>query len=175
MCVMPSKRKNPVGAWSRNKDLDFPSLKPVDLTQIDEGSFAKRLADCVVLTSDHKILLQQRPENWGASAGFLTAFGGHVEDGETIIQGLVRELHEELGAIVEPKDVVFLGAVTEDFTNHTKLVSLHFWHDKNNTITGCYECEPRYYETVDEALQHPKVMEYLQYMLLRCREAGLVT
>ena len=155
--------------------MDHPSLKAVDLSQIDEGAFEKRLADCVVLTADSKILLQHRPSNWGASANCLTAFGGHVEDGETIMQGLVRELHEELGAQVRAEDVVCLGAVTEDFTNHTELVCLHFWHDKENTITGCYEAEPRYYESVDEALSHPKVMDYLAYMLSECRNRGLVS
>jgi len=42
-------------------------------------------ADCIVVTHDNKILLQQRPET-GAHPGALCAFGGHVEDGETVIQ-----------------------------------------------------------------------------------------
>jgi len=88
--------------------------------------------------------------------------------------GLIRELEEELGAQVEAKDVVSLGAVTEDFTNHTELVCLHFWHDKDDTIAGCYEAEPRYFETVEEALMHPKVMDYLGYMLSECQQRGLL-
>ncbi|PZP56947.1 MAG: NUDIX hydrolase [Micavibrio aeruginosavorus] len=118
--------------------------------------FTKHLADCVILTHDNKILMQQHLESWGKYAGVLNLFGGHVEEGETIIQALIRELHEELGAIVEPSDVIFLGAVTEDETNHTELVHVHFWHDKENTITGCYEAEDRRYDTIGEALAHPK-------------------
>lgn len=140
----------------------------VDVSTADPRSFRKHMADCVVLTHEGKILLQHRPEGWGAFAGCLNAFGGHVEEGETVMQGLVRELKEELGADVMSQDVVFLGAVTEDFTQHTELVHIHFWHDKERTITGCYEAESRCFETAEEAMLHPKVMAYTKWALSEC-------
>ncbi len=141
---------------------------------IKEGAFTKRLADCVILTQDGKILMQQRPENWGNHAGVLNIFGGHVEDGESIMQSLVRELHEELGAQVNSDDVVFLGAVSEEDTNYTELVHVHFWHDKQGTITGCYEAEERRFNTIEEGLAHPKIMDYARWALQECRRRGLI-
>lgn len=129
----------------------------------------------MVLTHDHKILMQQQPLSWGRFGGNLNLFGGHIESGESVSQGLVRELHEELGAIVNPIDLIFFGAVTEDFTDHTELVHIHFWHDRHNTITGCYEAEAVFYEAVVEALAHPRLMDYARWALEACCERGLIT
>ena len=152
---------------------------PVEMTDdvLEVGSdestgYAKQMSDCVILTHDNKILLQQRPDEWG---GQLTAFGGHLEEGESAEEGLVRELQEELGADVNQDDLVALGSVTENFTGHTELVNVYFWHDKSGTITGCYEGgEAREYETLEEALSHPKIMDYLVWALKKCREQDLL-
>lgn len=98
----------------------------------------------------------------------------YIESGESVLQGLVRELHEELGAVVDPADVIFIGALTENFTDHTELVHVHFWHDKHNTITGCYEAEAVHYDTVAEALAHPKIMDYAHWALLACKTRKLI-
>lgn len=148
------------------------TIKRVDLKKTKPEQFSARLADCVILTKDNKILMQQRPENWGKHAGVLNIFGGHVEEGETILEGLIRELHEELGAAVKAEDVVFIEAITEDWTDHTEIVHIHFWHDKAGTITGCYEAEAREYDTVQQALEHPKIMDYAVWALKECQKRG---
>lgn len=153
---------------------NFSSLRMVKDFQEQADRFACHLADCVVLTKDRKILMQQRPESWGKSAGNLNIFGGHVEDGETVIQGLIRELNEELGAVVIEKDLVFIGAITEDWTDHAELVHVYFWHDKQGTITGCYEAEAREYDTVEQALAHPKIMDYAAWALETCQTLKLI-
>lgn len=153
---------------------DFPSLRQVKDFQDILDSYACHLADCVVLTRDGKILMQQRPENWGRHAGVLNIFGGHVEEGETVIQGLVRELNEELGSTVLEDDLIFIGAITEDWTGHTELVHVYFWHDKHGTITGCYEAEAREYSSVNDALAHPKIMDYAAWALKECRRRELL-
>lgn len=153
---------------------DFPMLELIDVKSVNLVNYTAHLADCVILTHDNKLALQQRPLNWGKSAGNLNIFGGHVEHGETIMQGLTRELHEELGAIVKVEDVIFIGAITEDFTNHTEIVHVHFWHDKDNTITGCFEAEIAYYDRAAGALAHPKIMDYTKWALLECQRRGLI-
>lgn len=150
------------------------SIKTVDPENCDPAQFKKNLADCVVLTQGGKILMQQRPENWGRYAGVLNIFGGHVDKGETIIGALVRELHEELGARVDPADVILVGVVTEEETGHTEAVHVHFWHDKHGTITGCYEAEARSYDSIHDALAHPKIMDYARWALLECQSRGLI-
>ena len=149
------------------------STRTVDLKKTKPEQFSAHLADCVILTKDNKILMQQRPENWGKHADVLNIFGGHVEEGETVLEGLIRELHEELGAVVKAEDVVFIGAITEDWTDHTEIVHVHFWHDIEGTMTGCYEAEAREYDTVHQALEHPKIMDYAIWALQACEDKGL--
>ncbi|MCB1530969.1 MAG: NUDIX domain-containing protein [Rhodospirillales bacterium] len=153
---------------------DIQSVRVVDLTKTDISVFDKNLADCVILTHDRKLLLQQRPVNWGRWGGCLNAFGGHVEEGETIMQALIRELNEELGAQVLEEDVVNIGAVSEDWTGHKELVHVHFWQDRNRTITGCYEGEAVHYGDVSEALKHPKIMDYTRWALHECQNRGFL-
>ena len=101
-------------------------------------------------------------------------FGGHVDEGETIIGGLCREIHEELGALINPRDVRFIGAISEDFTNHTEFVHLYFWRDKDRQITGCYEAEAREFDAVEQALCELKLMDYAKWALLKCQEMKLL-
>lgn len=149
------------------------SIRLIDL-KTNQSSFTKHLADCVILTHDYKILMQQRPADGGRFGGCLNIFGGHVEGGEPVMQALIRELNEELDAKVDERNVVFIGAVSEEFTNHTELVHVHFWHDKNNTITGCYEAEAVYYDDVEKALSHPKIMDYAAWALYECRDRSFL-
>lgn len=151
------------------------SLRLVDMRTARMEDFTFHLADGIVLTQDGDILLQYRPPHWRTSPEWVTAFGGHVDAGESILQALTRELHEELGAIVNSADVQFIGAISEDWTDHRELVHVHFWHDKNGTITGCYEAEARRYKTVGDALAYPKVMDYTRWALGECLTRGLLT
>jgi 8-oxo-dGTP diphosphatase len=136
-------------------------------------AFSGHLADCIVLGQDGQLVLQQRPSGWGRWGGYLNTFGGHVEPGETVMQALVRELKEELGAEVNPADVVFLGAITEEWTQHKELVHIHFWHDRHGTITGCYEGAAVRCQDVAVALSRSKVMEHLAWGLAEAKARGL--
>ena len=154
--------------------MNLNAIRVVDAEVIELSDFSLHLADCVVLTHDHKILLQQRPLNWESQPGSLTTFGGHVEEGENVTDGLIRELHEELGAVVLPEELTKLGAITEDFTQHKELVHVYFWHDRKNTITGCYEAEARQYHSVNEVLLHPQIMDYVRWALQEAQNKGLL-
>ena len=127
-----------------------------------------------VFTKDRQILLQQRPNNWWTFPGCLATFGGQIEKDEMPMQALIRELKEELGAKVEAQDVVELGTMTEAITNYTELIYAYFWHDKADTITGCYEAEARYYDSVKAVLSHPKIMDYVRWMLSECQKRQLI-
>lgn len=146
----------------------------VDSNSADASKFKNQFAGCVILTHDNKILLQHRPENWNNYPGYQAEFGGHIEPGETPSQAIVRELKEELGARVNPDELVALGAVTEDMTNHSEIVYVFFWHDRLGSITGCYEGEPRYYNNIAEALAHPKMVDSVRWLLQECRDKGLM-
>jgi 8-oxo-dGTP diphosphatase len=149
-------------------------IRVVDLSKVNELRFPRRGTSCAVLTKDRKILLQQRGEDWRTFPGCLSTFGGGLEEGEAPMDALVREMKEELGAKVKPADVVRFGAITEAITDHTELVYVYFWSDTRGTITGCYEGEARFYETVKDAIAHPKVMDYVPWLLNECQKRGLI-
>lgn len=136
----------------------FDMIKLVDPTS-DSSAYKLQLADCVIVTHDKKIIMQYRPLNSKSAPDKVVNFGGKLDGDENPQQALVRELHEELGAVVDWNDVVPLGVLTEDWTGHSELVHTHFWHDKDGTITGCYEGEPLFFENMQDALNHEKIMD----------------
>ena len=153
--------------------IHIPSIKIINPDSEEAKNAKTRLADCVVLTHDNKVLLQYRPKGWSNEFG-MNLFGGHVEQHETIIEGLCREIKEELGAPITPDDVQFIGAISEDWTNHKEFVHLYFWHDTDNKITGCYEAEAREFNNVENATAQPKLMDYAKWALLKCQELKLL-
>lgn len=132
----------------------------------------KQYVGCLIRTHDNKILLQQRGDDWGHYPGYLSEFGGHLEAGETPMQALIRELKEELGAEVKANEVVDLGTVVDESSDDSELVYVFFWHDVNATITGCYEGEPRKFDSLDDVFKHPKVMGSVRWLLAECRNRG---
>ena len=75
-----------------------------------------------VLFHDGRVLLTRRPP--GGPLGLLWEFpGGKIEPGESVVQALERELREELGVRVEPREV--LEVATYDYP-HGLSVEIHF-------------------------------------------------
>lgn len=149
-------------------------IEIVDLAQTDLTLFKRKLVGCIVLTEDRKILLQMRAEDRRSFPGCLSMFGGSIEAGEEPMQALIREMNEELGAIVNESEVINFGVITEAATNYKDLVYLYFWHDHLGTITGCYEDQPLYFDSIESAISHPKVMDDIPWLLERCKDLGLL-
>lgn len=144
------------------------------LDNVDEKKFVLSGVGCLVLSQHGQIVLQQRDEDCHSFPGCLATFGGGIENGETPMQALIRELKEELGAEVKAPDVVSLGVLTEKETNHDVLVHVYFWQDKSGSITGCYEGEAKYYNDPVIAEAHPKVMNDVLWLLHECKKRKLL-
>jgi len=134
-----------------------------------EASFS----GCLILTHDNRILLQKRGENWSSFPGCLSAFGGQIEGNEAPIDAMIRELHEELGAQVNAEELVLLGAITEFITEHQEVVHEFFWHDKHNTITGCYEGEAEHFDSIGSLLSTAKLMDDVVWMAVLSKQLSL--
>lgn len=147
-------------------------IRPVDIQTADTAQYRCVGSGAIILTHDNKFLLQQRGNDWHSFAGRLSTFGGRAEMHETPLQTISRELNEELGAVVT--DAIFLGAYTEKATDYTELCHGFFWHDRRRTITGCYEGEPAYFDTVDDILKEPNLMDDVPWLLGICRDRGLL-
>ena len=149
-------------------------IRMIDIDLNNTANFTQQYIGCLVLTSEDKILLQKRGDDWNHFPGLLSAFGGRIEKNETPMQTLISELQEELGAKVIENEVVFLGAVTEAATQYTELVYEYFWHDKDNSITGCYEGEAACYDNVESILHCPNLMDDVRWMLAQCKHRCLL-
>lgn len=149
-------------------------VRKIDLIQVDEKIFDRRFVGCVILTHDNKILLQQRDSDWKLYPNFLAEFGGHIEEGESPEQALIRELQEELGAEVNFSNVISFGAITEKSSDHSELVHVFFWHDKTGTIKNCAEGRPCYFDNISQVLTHPKITDGLRWLLQECEKHHLL-
>jgi 8-oxo-dGTP pyrophosphatase MutT (NUDIX family) len=143
-------------------------IRRVDVNKIEYSDYKKQLADCVIVTHDHKLFLQTRPSYDGTNAQTISLFGGHIEKDESAKDAVIREINEETGGIIKRSELLFLCALTEDWTNHTELVHVFFWYDRAKTITGCYEHNPISFSSVPEILSDPKVMPYAKYSFELC-------
>lgn len=150
------------------------SIRQINISTVDETNFPQRYVGCLVLTHDEKILFQQRDSDCKRHPGYLATFGGMIEEGESPMQALIRELNEELGAVVEKKDVTAFGAITEKISDHKELVYIYFWQDTRRTITGCYEGKPAFYNAPEDVLKHPKIMNDVRWLLQECSKRKLL-
>lgn len=128
-------------------------------------TYRKTFADAVVFNHAGQLLLQRRPQGWGSSGGKLTLFGGHLENGETPLQAICRELHEELGAQVTPDNISMLGIIEEHSSDAIDAVYIHLWHDHDNSITGCYEGNSEAFASITDALNETTLMDYARLAL----------
>jgi len=67
----------------------------------------------LVLIRDNKILLQRR-FNTGYEDGNYGFVAGHVEEGENFTQGLIREIKEESGIILQKEDVSVIHVMSRN-------------------------------------------------------------
>lgn len=153
---------------------DIDTIKEIDLKNIDKYRFNNSYVSCIILSRQSKIVLQKRGETWDSYPGFLSTFGGKIDKNEKPIDALVREIKEELGADINKNKVVTLSTYTEKCTNFKDLIYGYFWHDANNTITGCYEGEARYFSNIQQITKEKRIMDDVIFLLHKCEHLNLI-
>jgi 8-oxo-dGTP pyrophosphatase MutT (NUDIX family) len=97
---MTSANSDAPGAFLRSRETLRPAHAVAALLRLADGRYLMQLRD-----SNPAIFY---PDHWGC-------FGGAVDPGETPLAALVRELAEELSAVVDPADVTRFTEFTFDF------------------------------------------------------------
>lgn len=73
----------------------------------------------IILKKDNKIFLTRRI-NTGWEDGKYALVGGHLDGNETASQTAIREAKEEIGVIIDPKDIKFVN-VSHLITNSERI------------------------------------------------------
>ena len=98
-------------------------------------------AGVLFITKENTLLLQQRDDKPNiVNPGMITTFGGLVEDNETPIEGLLREINEETNLKPKGKDLIFfknLSKVEDDGTE--TLLHLYLLKDISKSLLDIYE------------------------------------
>lgn len=94
----------------------------------------KKSAAVFIFQKGNEYLFLKR-EHTGTGDGFYTLPAGHIDEGETVLGGAVREIKEELGVTVQHQDLEFkLVAVTQTHINFFFQVKKYMGELKNNEI-----------------------------------------
>ena len=149
-------------------------IKKINAADINNEKYPKQYTSCVILNYDNKLIVQQRGKNWSNYPNYISLFGGKVEKSETSVVAIIRELNEELGAKANPYEISYLGAITEAVSNHKELIHEFFWHDINNTMTGCYEGEILIFDNPEQLLTQPKLIDDVPWAIKQCQERNLI-
>ena len=101
----------------------------------------KKIAVICLIKENEKYLFVKRAHT-GHCDGYYMLPGGHVDEGETVLQACIRELKEELDIVVKPEDLIFRLAEPTKTHTHFFFEVLHYEGNiKNN--------EPQKHDSVD--------------------------
>lgn len=82
----------------------------------------KVLTLCIVVKND-EVLLGMKKRGFGV--GRWNGFGGKIDEGETVEQGALRELEEEVG--IEATKMQKIGIIEFSFENDPKILEVHIF------------------------------------------------
>ena len=80
---------------------------------------------CIFIVNDkNEIIMQKRsplkltnPNGWGCSAS------GHIDAGEDVLDGALRELHEEIGVDAKKEELKYIGTVFENYNTNNMVIT----------------------------------------------------
>lgn len=84
-----------------------------------------RACDLFIVNSKNEVFVPVRTANKTiAPNGYDFSAGGHVSTGETYEDALVREIHEELGLVVNPSDLTLIAKTVYDDVRYIQALYL---------------------------------------------------
>jgi 8-oxo-dGTP pyrophosphatase MutT (NUDIX family) len=128
-----------------------------------------KVAIAILSNKEGEILLQKKTSDWHWMPNAWICFGGHVDEGETSDECIVRELEEEIGIKANPKHLFYqeteiaegvltevdvygaevslaeIDRVTEGsglaFFSKEELSSLKLFHDTKIALEKYFDCK----------------------------------
>ncbi len=101
-----------------------------------EERFCSKLTVGLLLINEDKILMMKR-KNTGYMDGMYAFVAGHVEEGESLKQAMVREAKEEAGIDINEDDLEFICGIREK--SHCRYINFFFKADKYSGIPQIME------------------------------------
>lgn len=93
-------------------------------TEIQKKPFIPYLGvNALIIKNNQILLLRRAPHIWGGGLWCVPA--GHVDGNEPLRQALARELHEEIGMVINPQDAEFIHT-THDKKKDCEYVHFYF-------------------------------------------------
>lgn len=85
-----------------------------------------RATHVILMNSSKQVFMQLRSKSKDTNPGLWdTSAAGHVDAGESYTECAVRELHEELGVLVEPEKLQEVGRVSASAENGFEFVRIY--------------------------------------------------
>lgn len=85
---------------------------------------SRTIVGALLVNKVGEVLLQQRDKGTSRWSDHWSLFGGHVEEGENLEQGLAREILEEIGYTLQHKETFFTFAAKGAKTLHIYLAPI---------------------------------------------------
>jgi len=112
-----------VDIYDRNKNkTGITKIRFKDKLEDNEYTIGVQL---IIFNQNNEILITKRSNNKMVLPGKWECNGGAIEAGETPVEGLVREIKEELGINVDINKIIFLKTVIKDDKHNIKDIYLY--------------------------------------------------
>ena len=156
-----------VDVYNRKKEKTGKVVERKRGFSLEKGEYIISVT-CWIINKDGKILLTQRRLN-KRNGGKWEPTTGLVTSGESSIEGIIREINEELGIIIDKSDITLIKEITEE------KIDINFFRDIYMIRKDIDLNEIKYndgevinvkYVTIDEfnlMLSNNEVLENLKY------------
>ena len=112
-----------VDIYDRNKNkTGITKIRHVDAYEDGEYIIGVQL---VLFNKNNEILITKRSDRKKVLSGKWECNGGAIDAGETPIEGLEREISEELGIVLDRKKVIYYKNVIDDDRHNIKDIFLY--------------------------------------------------
>ena len=122
----------------------------------------------ILLMRNDLVLLQQAPETKKIFPGYFNGIGGHIERGEDVFSGAVRELREEAGISCE--DLALYGTIMIDVEAPQGILLFVFSGSKVNGNINDSEEGPLHWVDISK-LKNLKVVEDIPELVERIQQS----